>query len=311
MLLDLPRSVNKKRAKLKIILKTKDEAGLLQDWINHHAKIVGLENLIILDNLSSDRDVLNLYHRYASAILIGAFDGFLNNPHSLYMFSDFYSWLDENAEYYIILDTDERLVWLEGDKYFSDSRIVEKLAQKKTASGLPGTWLYNQPGSQQEYCFGSRGGLVDGLRWGKPVISTTAERPDTIIHNCQSLNLFDPPLTNLFVLHLSRISARQKLRTNINKLRSYSMISKDDGIEEITKIDISSVEDPSISRLIETTLELVNIGEYPSRIDKATPYSIVLKNGKIIFGASDQKNLLAEFVSESMSFLAECGSQVQ
>lgn len=294
------------RAKLKIILKTKDEALTLQDWISHHSEIVGAGNLVILDNLSTDLSVLDTYNRYASLIPIGRFDGFLNNPHSKSIFPEMYQWLDRTTDYYIILDTDELLVWVEGEEYLCDARLVEKLSQQKSTSALPGTWLYNQPGSKVQYCFGSRGGLVDGLRWGKPVLSTRAARPDSVIHNCQAPTLFEPPVTNLFVLHRSRLSVVQRLRTNINKLRSYSRIAKEDGFDAISRIDLSSVDEPGIARLIKETLNLGGMKEYPRPVEVATPHSIVFRDGKVIMDTGDQKDLLSEFISESIRFLADC-----
>jgi hypothetical protein len=305
MLQEHPLCLKPSRAKLKIILKTKDEALSIENWISHHAEIVGLGNLLILDNLSTDPSVLDTYNRYASLIPIGAFNGFLNNPHSTNLFPELYHWLDTTTDFYIILDTDEWLVWVEGEEYFCDPRVVEKLTLQKSTSAMPGTWLYNQPGSKLQYCFGSRGGLVDGLRWGKPVLSTRMARPDVIIHNCQATALFDPPVTNLFVLHLSRLSVVQRLRTNINKLRSYSIILKEDGMDAVSRIDLSSIQEPGIARLIEQTLDMARIEEYSRPVEVATPHSIVFRDGKIVLGTSDQRKLLSDFVSESMTFLAD------
>lgn len=41
---------------LKIILKVKDEPDLIRRWIQHHAKLVGRHNIIVVDCGSSDRN---------------------------------------------------------------------------------------------------------------------------------------------------------------------------------------------------------------------------------------------------------------
>ena len=301
-----PTCAGDRRAVLKIILKTKDENFLLQDWIDHHARIVGFENLLVLDNLSTDPEVLGIYKRYAAAMPIGSFDGFVDNPHTRSLFAPLYARLAETTAFYSLLDTDERLVWVEDGVFFDDSRIVEKLSHLPAASALPGTWLYNQPGSKTRFGFGAKGGLADGLRWGKPVISASANRPNTVVHNLQAASMFDHPVTNFFVLHLSRLSAIQRVNANANKLRSYSVISNEDGLDAIAKIDLASIKTPALVRLVEETRKLSKLGEYPKTNDAATPDSVVFRDGRIEFHDADQKRLLQEFIAQSAEFLAGC-----
>ncbi len=53
---DRDQILNRLRSKatLKICVKLVDEPLLIEDWIDHHARIVGIENLIIADNGSTD-----------------------------------------------------------------------------------------------------------------------------------------------------------------------------------------------------------------------------------------------------------------
>jgi hypothetical protein len=48
-------------APLKILLKARAEPERFRRWINHHAAIAGLENLIIFDHISIGADVLPIY----------------------------------------------------------------------------------------------------------------------------------------------------------------------------------------------------------------------------------------------------------
>jgi hypothetical protein len=57
--------IERHHAPIKIVLKTKNDRFLIDRWIRHHSKIVGLENLIIYDNMSDDHEVLSVYREYA------------------------------------------------------------------------------------------------------------------------------------------------------------------------------------------------------------------------------------------------------
>ncbi len=275
---------------------------LLQEWIDHHAAIVGEDNLLILDNMSTRPEVLSIYDCNAGVIPIGAFDGFVDNPHCKGLFSDLYAWLTQTTDYYILLDTDERLVWVEGEAYVSDSRLLSKLARQPAFSALPGTWLYNRPGSKAAYQFTDMGGLIDGLRWGKPLLSTAAERPDTVIHNCQAEKMFAGAPTNLFVLHLNRFSTVQRLESNLNKLRSHGIISPAAGVEAVAEIDMSSIKGPTIIRLIDETLSLSKAEDYTNPEVEAKPYSIVFKDGRFLFDNPDQLRTLQQFTTQLHDF---------
>jgi hypothetical protein len=217
-----------------------------------------------------------------------------------------YDWLTQTTDYYIFLDTDERLIWVEGEEYLSDSRVVERLQQHSAIAGLPGTWLYNRPGSKMEYQFVSMGGLIEGLRWGKPILSSAAARPDNVIHNCHAAKMFDGAPANLFVLHLSRFSTVQRIDSNLNKLRSHGIISPADGVEAVAGMEMSAIKSPTIERLVEEILNLSKVEDYSNPDDAAKPYSIVFKDGKIEFNNAGQQRLLEEFISRDLDFSGIC-----
>ena len=49
---------------VKIFCVTKNETDLIEDWIEYHGSLVGLENLVVIDNMSSCEKVLAVYSKY-------------------------------------------------------------------------------------------------------------------------------------------------------------------------------------------------------------------------------------------------------
>ncbi|MGA2537709.1 MAG: hypothetical protein ABSF53_16950, partial [Terracidiphilus sp.] len=102
----------------KILLKTKDDPEMLRDWITHHQKIVEIGGLIILDNMSSDPRVSEVYAGLDRRCPIIRFSGFLDNVHNTDHFSKLYQALRASCAYFTFLDTDERLTLFDGEDYF-------------------------------------------------------------------------------------------------------------------------------------------------------------------------------------------------
>ena len=50
----------------KVIVYTKDEYDLIEDFLNYHGSIFGFSNLIVIDNMSSHPRVLEVYKKYVS-----------------------------------------------------------------------------------------------------------------------------------------------------------------------------------------------------------------------------------------------------
>ena len=236
-----------KFAPFKIILKTKDEPDRLKAWIKHHAKIVGVENLIILDNMSSNEAVLDTYSEYENQITIFRFKGFHNRPHNTFDFPELYSALRESCDYFSFLDTDEYLTLYNGADIFQcGPEIVAFLNENKETHVFPGTWLQNLTGHGDRFMlWRPNGPLENGLKWGKPIISTRSHFSGTINHNTQiDHSLYTENLaTNFFVLHRDRLSTAERIQANLRKLVSYGAIKPEDGVDNILARDIKSFSD--------------------------------------------------------------------
>ncbi len=100
---------------LKIILKVKDEVDLIDKWIDHHAKIVGLHNIIIMDCGSTDRRFLDKLDAIRNEAVIFQYDKYYDSLHSYDSNKQFFELLKREARYICILDADEFLFGVSGD----------------------------------------------------------------------------------------------------------------------------------------------------------------------------------------------------
>lgn len=115
---------------LKIILKAKDEPELIDAWITHHARIVGLENLVILDCGSEDPSYLEKLSWYSRHILTFTYKKYYNDIHATKSNSSFFKFIARNTKYVAILDADEFLVGRYGD-YLSPKRVKGILREEE------------------------------------------------------------------------------------------------------------------------------------------------------------------------------------
>jgi hypothetical protein len=102
--------LGRRESVLKIVLKTKNDPIFLEAWIKHHLGIVGSGNSIIFDNKSSDRDVLEVYERYAVEVEVVSFGDFHNDIHYQEKFPDLYGALSKTCTFFTVLDTVRRRV---------------------------------------------------------------------------------------------------------------------------------------------------------------------------------------------------------
>ena len=216
---------------LKIVLKTKNDPILLKKWITHHQKICGSNNLIIFDNMSTDQDVLNLYGVIDNAIIVIRFSGYHNQIHHNSFMEDIYKAIKDSSRYFCLLDTDEYLIGMDGMRVMHLNEISNFFSTAEN-NIYPGIWLYNSPGSEKIFKIT---GLIDGVKWGKPIISTNLPKLKYILHNIQlPESIYGTNVTtNFFILHLTRFSSQQRIRANINKLISFGFAVEHDSLEQI------------------------------------------------------------------------------
>ena len=138
------------------------------------------------------------------------------------------------------------------------------------------------------------------MQWGKPILSSRAEVSGVINHNCQiGKALFNgKSSTNVFVLHLNRLSAQQRIAANLNKLLALNLVPAGTNIEKILAMDNEEFQPGNPRNWV---IEIKKLVELPA--DYREPAGPEHKNiielgrdGVIRFHDDAQKSLLSEFL---------------
>jgi hypothetical protein len=295
-------------AVLKILLKTKNDRILLDRWIEHHARIVAPQNILIFDNMSDDPEVLSIYARHPEIMVI-RFTGFHNNVHRVELFGDLYASLRDSAQFFVFLDTDEFLTLIDGDRYYADGSILEFLQSEPVPQVFPGTWLYNTNWTANQFISGTTAEyLANGLAWGKPVLRSNAPLAGYLNHNIQlARTLFSTRIrTNLFVLHLANLSPEQRITSNINKLIARGFAQPLDTAEIISQYTLDGVRDANIVQYISEIRRLLPVRAQPqAQQGTLRPGCIELgANGEITYYSEAERQSLQAFMVDPMPVYA-------
>jgi hypothetical protein len=289
---------------LKILLKTRNDAFFLRRWVRHHGRIVGLENLIIFDNMSDDPEVLGFYERFADSLHVIGFGSHHDDLHDRAKFPDLYDSLARACEYFIFLDTDEFLILCDGVRFHASAAVVRFLMGNRDVDAFPGTWLLNLVGSDTMFrCGTDFARLSEGLVWGKPVIRASAAFGGFINHNGQlDKALFAPRvLTNLFVLHMVQLSARQRVLANHQKLVARKFIAPDESLEAVAARDVADVTDGNVKLYVEEIKRLLPMQEAPIPPPaELPPGSLEFRpDGTVGYHSDTERMLIADYLANA------------
>jgi glycosyltransferase involved in cell wall biosynthesis len=299
------------RGFLKIILKTLDESSLLESWIEHHRRIVGLSNIIIADNGSTDLDVLSIYEKYFPDLLVFQFEGFHNFIHDRKLFPQLYEALAASSEYILFLDSDERLIRIDGDASFSDTSIVDEIRRRKPAAAIPTTWLFNASSSTEVFSIGSHiKYLTNNLKWGKPIRRSSISLPGPLIHNYQfPASVFaDNHASNLFLLHLVNYSREQRLKANRNKLIARGFADRTMTYDEIVSLLKMESNDQTIDRCVREMRLLLDddIGDGSSTyFSVPSQHMQIAGNGDVKFAGDAERALFRSYMDNSSAIIKD------
>ncbi|WP_114859396.1 FkbM family methyltransferase [Azospirillum brasilense] len=288
---------------MKIVLKTLDDPVLLERWLSHHIDIVGPENIIIADNGSTDETVLDVYDRYKSDILVFQFEGFHNKIHDRSCFNALYEGLGKSGDYVLFLDTDEMLVRFDGSRWHADSSIVEYVQSISPTSAIPTTWIHNAQSSDRIFSVGTdQKWLRENLKWGKPIVPSSFMGAGINIHNSQfPVDCFKVKVgTDLFLLHLTKLSAEQRLRTNRNKLAARGFARKDESYEDIVARDRFKGGDPTVVRCVDEIEVLLKERNQPvvAFADVPKGHLELMQDGTIRFAGFEEEKALQAFLED-------------
>ena len=108
----------------KIFTVTKDEYDLIEDFILYYGKIFGYNNLIIIDNMSTNQHVLNIYKKYPVNVVYES--GYQKGKQGEH-FTKYMNMYKTKAKYLIGVDTDEFLYVMNSNKTTSYENIIDYL----------------------------------------------------------------------------------------------------------------------------------------------------------------------------------------
>ncbi|MGQ0618890.1 MAG: glycosyltransferase family 2 protein [Panacagrimonas sp.] len=307
------RAIRSRRATFKILLKTRDDPYFLDRWIQHHARIVGLDNLIVFDNGSTDPAVAEILDRYAPDLLVIRFTGLHNRVHHVNRFPKLYRALITSCRYFAFLDTDEFLSLIRGHQHYSSPLIVDYLDHFPAATTFPTTWLWCVPRFADVFpLLGSPEHLANWVRWGKPILSTALPLRGFLNHNVQlPAHYFSNTIpAGLFTLHLAHLSAQQRVSVNVRKLIARGFCSAGEPIDQIVRRNLAEVTDSNVRLYVSEIKRLHNTPEP----DAAA--AVVLGKGQIhlrpdgsvqFFGEAERFRLMEFLLSDGAYFKTALG----
>ncbi|MBA6122366.1 glycosyltransferase family 92 protein [Pseudomonas juntendi] len=284
---------------LKIVLKIKDDWEMFPDFFDHHAKIVGAQNIYVFDNNSTNAELLDKYKKLPIPENVFSFDTFHNDIHSPEKFTPLYQALQHSSRHFTFLDSDERLYLMSEEGY--STSIIEYLSQLDVS--IPGIWLSNAPGSKNIFSIGDSGEKLEtGLTWGKPIFSSYTKLDGYINHNIQALEHVYDGLQHraVFVLHLNNFSPTQRINANLRKLVARGFISKDDTIDDVLNAKTSAHTDLNIKLYLEEIRKLHSQDAIKTDVLSAGHLKLD-KLGALSFFSEKERDLLATFLSPTSS----------
>lgn len=236
------------------------------DWHGHHAAIVGAENLIIADNMSDDPETRRQIKALAKVSTVFRFQGFHNRLSDRQAFAALWKALDDSCQWHIALDADERLAWVEDNRWFADKRLVERLMAVSPRTGaVPALQFDNLTGARDRVAVPNRNNpklqVLPPVLWGKPAIAAGSPWPKGMpMHNIQfPPNIFAAGHSpNLVQLHLCNLVPEQRLRANREKLVARGICTPNTPFEEIAQINLRNEPRSVVHRCVLETQKLLH-----------------------------------------------------
>ncbi|AWB32567.1 glycosyltransferase family protein [Orrella marina] len=235
-----------KRKEFFVILKTKNEVELLEDWIEHYGKMFGYESIIILDNYSDEPSVHEVYSKYCDKVgLIATFgDGdrghnLIHYPESRKSYSRFYEAVKERCRYFGFFDTDEFLVFIDNKRLVTGEEVRRRAStwcNFNKGKVLHCYWLNSVPGRSDRYVLGdSFLKIFDGVKKGKYFMPSDVGCKHPSGHNsCSPISCAPHEVSmNFWLLHRQSSSLERRIKVNYNKINSRGMFK-----ENVTLSDI-------------------------------------------------------------------------
>jgi hypothetical protein len=231
---DIVAQIKAKESTLKIVLKTKNETEILDQWLEHHLNIAGDFNVLVFDNGSTNPKTFDIYGKYRDRINLFGFYENHNLIHNTDYFSKFYQALRESCKFYTFIDTDEFLYFTDGNVLLSDSDFMDVLNRTSDNHIFLGLWSFNVPGNRDLFYISDISNRYSsGLKGGKPLISSTYDLKGFINHNIQLYqnNSQIEPVGGLLVCHLNMLDRERRIMINREKILAHKFLNNHDEID--------------------------------------------------------------------------------
>jgi len=101
-------------ARVKVFVFTKNEYDTIEDFIRFYGELFGYENVIIIDNKSTDERVRDVYRKYMSLGLVHLYSEGRNMQNHSAIMTEYIKSFKDQCDFVIPLDTDEFIFFTEG-----------------------------------------------------------------------------------------------------------------------------------------------------------------------------------------------------
>jgi Glycosyl transferase family 2 len=116
----------------KIFCVTRDEYDLIEDFIVYHGKIFGYNNIVLIDNMSQNSHVLEIYEKYSKlGVTIYKEESYRGDDQGI-SFTKYMHQYKNECKFLIGLDTDEFIYSSEDTDPMAVRRILEDLPKDST-----------------------------------------------------------------------------------------------------------------------------------------------------------------------------------
>lgn len=230
---------------LQIILKTRNEVHLLEKWLLHTFNIIeDTAKIIILDHMSTEKAIFDIYKRYAHRLIVLQYEGLVDSAHSPAKFQNLYDAVCASASFYALLDTDEFLCLYDGFKLVRNQKLISFLQANAQACFFPSLALENILGEDSVFAFYAETAR-SCLLHGKPILNTRQTHlwhGMAIGHNADmpGAACSNTPL-GLVLLHLTSWLPEQRIRANMQKLVNFGVITSEHDFYTVMTLDSESI----------------------------------------------------------------------
>lgn len=256
------------KATLKIVAKMKNESFFVEKWILHHLQIAGDANVIIVDNMSTESEVFEVYEKYKKRIILIEYDDYMDFVHMSNVFMQLYRSLTASALFFTIIDADEYLYLWDGGKAVSDGSIVSFLAGSTDVSFFAPLWLANVGDNERLLQFSPND--LWFVHMGKPIVSPRiipALESAALKYSCPALHhtkdlpveMYGKAPMVFFLAHLKNVNKYHRIKSNMQKLAALGVVKHQNDYRSLLTVRAELIDVGYVRGYIDETRKLTEM----------------------------------------------------